>query len=121
MHYFETNPFNKLFFRFYTRYVDDPFISLNSGHFDLPNILMNSINEDKQFTFEFEIEIKNRPPFLHVMIFHEINAFYAIVYCKLFAVSLTHHLSYHPLNQKLGAFNTYVRRDLNIYSSKRLM
>jgi len=81
---------------------------------------MNSVDPYIQFTYE--VEHKNRLPFLDVLVVNSGEEFITTVYRKPFAVCLPpHSLSSHPSNQKLAAFKTYIYRALNICSTSEFL
>ena len=110
----KTHFFEKISFPSWTRYVDDTFTLTDTSLHNVDNILliMNSIDNNIQFTYE--IENSGELPFLDTLVFRTDEGFSTSVYRKHFPISLTPHArSYHPPDQKMAAFYTFVNCALN--------
>ena len=102
--YFENTHFEKIFFPFWTWYVDNTFILIDTSLHNIDHILQITNSSDNTIQFIYEIENSGVFLFLDTLVFRTDGGFSASVYRKNFAVSLPPHAcSCHLPNQKMVA------------------
>ena len=91
MHYFENFLFKKIFFPFWTRYVDDTFTLIDTSLHNVDHILqtMNFIKNNIQTTFKFGSN--DVPPILHTRVSHTDEGIWASVYRNQYLIINFHY------------------------------
>ena len=104
---------------FYCRYVDDTFMVFNGTRRQIENLNshLNSIHQKIKFTSEIEAE--NQLNFLDLTVTKNAGQLQFKIFRKATTTDITIHAdSYHPVSQKMAAYNSFVHRLLTIPLSK---